>query len=141
MKNHYEQNLSFLISFGIMFIAFFGNAQTPQYSNSTISTGGNSIPLSWNSAGARGDLLFPVGDFGTVPNGKYISTIYMACGSSGTGTALYDFLEISLKQDNVTALNSGSWTTGMVTVLSTTSYSINNTIGQWFAIELETPFP
>jgi hypothetical protein len=68
------------------------------------------------------------------------SARYMVCGSGGTGAASYDHLKITMKQANVTALNSGSWTPGMEEVFYSTSYTINNTIGQWFAIELETPF-
>jgi hypothetical protein len=116
------------------------HAQNPTYANATYTAGGNSIPLSWSSAGARGEQLYPVGTFGSVPSGMFISKIYMVCGSGGTGTAAYDHMKITMKQENVSALNSGSWTTGMEEVLFSTNYTIDNTIGQWFAFELETPF-
>lgn len=134
---HLDLKFAFIIAFAL--ISTVGFAQ-PEYYNATYTSGGNSIPLSWSSGGARGEQLYPVGTFGTVPAGKYISKIYWVCGSGGTGTASYDHLKITMKQANVTALNSGSWSSGMTTVFESTSYSIDNTIGQWFAIELETPF-
>ena len=95
-------------------IGLFGlqdvQAQNPTYANATYSAGGNSIPLSWTSAGAKGEQLYPVGAFGSVPSGMFISKMYMVCGSGGTGAASYDHLKITMKQANVTALNSGSWT-------------------------------
>jgi hypothetical protein len=115
-------------------------AQNPTYANATYTAGGNSIPLSWSSAGARGEQLYPVGTFGSVPSGMFISKIYMVCGSGGTGTAAYDHMKITMKQANVTALNSGSWTSGMEEVFYSNNYTLDNTIGQWFAFELDTPF-
>ncbi|MCO4805380.1 MAG: T9SS type A sorting domain-containing protein [Flavobacteriales bacterium] len=136
MKNFTQRSLFILV---LSLLSIGGIAQ-PEYYNATYSSGGNSIPLSWSSNGARGEQLYPVGTFGSVPSGKFISKIYWVCGSGGTGSAIYDHLKITMKQANVTALNSGSWTTGMTTVFESSSYTIDNTIGQWFAIELETPF-
>ncbi|GAB5538507.1 MAG: hypothetical protein Salg2KO_06100 [Salibacteraceae bacterium] len=114
----------------------------PEYANWTGGTsGGNSIPYSWVTAGCRGEQLFPAGDFGAVPAGKQISRIYYYTQSSGNGSADYDFLKIFLKQENVSALNSGSYTTGMTEVLSSTNFNIQNVNGQWFSIELDQPFP
>lgn len=131
-----------ILTFAIWLIPLADILAQPQYYNSNVNTsGGNSIPWAWNSQGVRGEQLYPAGVFGTVPAGQYISTIYMGCSSSGTGTAQYDFIEISMKQDNVTTLSGSSWTSGLTQVFSTNSMTINNTIGQWFAITLDTPFP
>ena len=123
----------------IALLPFYGTSQ--EYFNVATSSGGNSIPLSWTSAGAKGEQLWPAGDFGAVPSGKQISRIYYFTHSSGNGSAPYDHLRISMKQENVANLSSGSWTTGITEVFFSSNYTINNINGQWFSIDLDNPFP
>ncbi|MCB0482397.1 MAG: hypothetical protein KDC83_13295, partial [Flavobacteriales bacterium] len=115
------------------------NAQPMFHTNPTISSGGNSIPLSYSS-GCRGQQVYPVGVFGTPPSGQAITTIYFMPGTSYTGTRTYSQFHVSLKQANISSLST-TYETGMTNVFSSTNYSISYVGGQWFAITLQKPFP
>src|SRR5690606_20746354 len=52
----------------------------------------------------------------------------------------YAFLEIKLGQQNLAMLNTGQWVGNMTTVFSESNYAMPLQQGEWFAIELETPF-
>lgn len=113
---------------------------TPQYHNGMAPSNGNSIPLAYTSSGVKGQALYPVGVFGTVPSGMKITKIYYAAYTGSTGSSSYSQLHIALKQDNISSLSSSSYVTGVTNVFSSTSYTISYVGGYWFAITLQTPF-
>lgn len=116
-------------------------AQIPQYHNGPLDlTNGNSIPLAFSASGMRGQLLFPVGIFGSPPAGHQITKIYWAPYSGSTGTVNYSQLHISLKQANISALSTTSYEPNTSLVFSSTNYTINFVAGNWFEIALQTPF-
>lgn len=114
---------------------------TPQHYNSLTSSGGNSIPFSNNTNGYRGQFLFPSGVFGvTQPGLIHKLYFYVNSGSIGS-TVTYSTMNIQLKQENLTALNSGSWVTGMTNVLTANNVTYGPTaIGEWFEVPLTVPF-
>lgn len=131
------------VAFGLFGLSDL-SAQNPEYSNGPLTgTGGNSIPFSWSSAGARGQLLYPAGIFGSnLPSGEYITKLYFSANATGgpPNPVTYQFIEIALKQDNLSSLNSGSWETGTTVVLSESNFSTYPVAYQWYSIELTTPF-
>ena len=116
-------------------------AQPPQYHNGPLNTSsGNSIPLAFNASGVRGQLLYPVGVFGTPPGGHQITDLYWAAYTLSTGSSTYSQLHISMKQANISSLSTTAYETGMTIVFSSTSYTITYVGGNWFKITLQTPF-
>ncbi|GAB5538508.1 MAG: hypothetical protein Salg2KO_06110 [Salibacteraceae bacterium] len=139
MKSIFKFSLAIFCS--VIFAPLESNAQVPEYYNQTTYTNGNSVPFAYQTSGVRSDILWPAGDFGVVPSGKAIKTIYIQSYPLNEGLKTYGHLRISMKQENVTTLNSSAWETGMTEVLYTTNLTINASSTQWGAIELDNAFP
>jgi len=122
------------------------NAQgpQPQYHTNAAASPGNSIPFAYNASGCRGQQVYPVGTFSPQPpSGQVITKVYFRAesGSTGTGITTYSQFHISLKQANISSLSSSAWEVGMTQVYSSTNFTISRVTGQWFEIELQSPFP
>lgn len=114
----------------------------PTYSNGPYVPGnGNSIPFSYQSIGCRLQHLYPANHF-SAPAGQAINKIYFTTynGLVPPNPGQYAFLEIKLGQQNLAMLNTGQWVGNMTTVFSESNYAMPLQQGEWFAIELETPF-
>lgn len=117
-------------------------AQTPQHAYVSNSTATNSIPLGGGTwASQRNQWVYGVGDFGTVPGGKAITSIYLRQGTISDPAATFTNFEIKLGQPNMTSGFNGTWITGLTTVLSSSSYNMPaSSASQWLKIDLQTPF-
>ncbi len=113
-------------------------AQTPQYSY--VGTSNNIYPLQSTSLNMC-QWLFTPGDFGgTVPTGVFITTIYLKPSNIGTfASSTFTNLQIKMGSTTITSLTSGTWNSGLTTVLNAT-YTLNPTSTTWIPITLSTPF-
>jgi PKD repeat protein len=113
-------------------------AQTPMVFKGG-GTGGNVIPLgsgtTWQNR--RAQYLYTPSDLTNVQGGL-INRIYLR--TSSTGTSTYGSLTIRLTQNNMTSFVSGAFVTPLTTVYTAPTTTINHTGGNWFAINLQTPF-
>jgi len=129
---------SFLLIF--LSLAFFVQAQTPQYYNSNTPGNSNSFPFNQNPGKATQWLFLP-GDFSQpapLPSGKKITTIYFHASSSGTRT--FSNLTVLMKQDTITQLPLATLWGPMDTVYYESSATLTATSGGWFSITLETQY-
>gem|GEM_PF-1495993 len=128
----------------LFLVAFMATSwgQTPQYTYVSNRTATNSIPLGGGTwASQRGQLIYGVGDFGTVPGGMAITTLYLRQGAISDGAATFANFSIKLGQPNMTSGFNGTWITGLSTVLSSSSYSMpSSTATQWLKFDLDVPF-
>lgn len=112
----------------------------PQYSVGSTTSGANSIPFGTGTwADSRCQMLYLPSDFGSVPAGMAISTIYFVPTSSGAVT--FTDLVIDIGQDNITTLTNSSWVAGLTNAFNRASYSTTRTTNQWWAITLDNPIP
>ncbi|HCS19876.1 MAG TPA: hypothetical protein DIW47_04835 [Bacteroidetes bacterium] len=144
----YSKSLQFLKStgclLGLFWLTFSGSlwAQTPQHAYVSNSTATNSIPLGGSVwADQRNQWIYGVGDFGTVPGGMAITTLYLRQGTISDPACTWTNFSIKLGQPNMTSGFNGTWITGLTTVLSSTSYSMPATsANQWLQFDLDVPF-
>lgn len=144
----YYKSLQFLkragFLLGILWLSLSGplSAQTPQYAYVSNSTATNSIPLGGGTwASQRNQWVYGVGDFGSVPGGMAITTLYLRQGTISDPAATFTNFEIKLGQPNMTSGFNGTWITGLTTVLSSASYSMPATsANQWLTFTLDVPF-
>ena len=117
-------------------------AQTPQYTFVSNSTATNSIPLGGSVwASQKNQWVYGVGDFGTVPGGMAITTLYLRQSTISDPSATFTNFHIKLGQPNMTSGFNGSWVTGLSTVLSSSSYTLPATsANQWLQFDLDVPF-
>lgn len=130
--------LFFLI--GLFVLSQFSAFAQPQYSVGSTTSGSNSIPFGTGTYNdSRCQMLYLPSDFGTVPAGMAISTIYFV--PSSTGSATFSDIRVDIGQDNITSLSSSSWVSGLTTALSNGSYTFTRTTSQWWALTLDNPIP
>lgn len=129
---------------GILWLSLSGPlwAQTPQHAYVSNSTATNSIPLGGGTwASQRNQWVYGVGDFGSVPGGMAITTLYLRQGTISDPSATFTNFEIKLGQPNMTSGFNGTWITGLTTVLSSASYTMPATsANQWLTFTLDVPF-
>jgi PKD repeat protein len=126
------------ILLGILLISVAGFAQ-PQYFNNTYVGGANSIPFSPNSSTTfqRAQFVWGPGAFTGATAGA-INKVYFYAASTTTST--FTSFVVKLGTSATNPLSSTAWfTTGMVTALSSSSYTITTTTSGWAAITLTTP--
>lgn len=116
-------------------------AQTPQYSLGT-NAGTNSIPLSSGVAtSTRCQFIYQAGEFGVIPTGMAISTIYVRVGTA-TGASTFSNFQVDVGQSSVTTLGGTTWETGLTNALTTPTFSVGAvTLSQWVPIVFTTPIP
>src|SRR5438552_1502410 len=119
MKNKKNVNRAFIFICGL-FICFYVNAQTPMYVTTTTLAGGNTIPFYYTGTGCRGQQLYPVGSFGTVPGGMMINRLYFAFSTAGT--QLYSNMEIRIGQANISVLST-TYEVGLTQALNEVNWS------------------
>lgn len=102
-------------------------------------TGTNVIPLGsgtiWQNR--RAQYLYTPTDLTNVQGGL-INRIYFR--TSSTGTSTYGSLTIRLTQNNMTTFASGAFVTPLTTVYTAPTTTITTLGGNWFFINLQTPF-
>lgn len=128
----------------LLFISTWASAQTPTFFWDQNNTGTNSIPLGGGTwADQRNQWLYPPGDFGNVPGGRGIWRIWLKAGTGTYAAADYANFVVRMGQpNNLSGGLPGTWITGLQTVLSRSVYTIPATTpSQWFAIDLDIPFP
>ena len=133
-----------LIVITMILTSIISKGQIPTYSNGIANTtsGGNSIPFSFDNLGKRGQLLFPSGaSFGNPAPGQMITKIYFAAYTPTIPVAT-TYTNFTLKMGNTSLTTlSGTWVTaGMTTVLTAPSITINPQSSTWFSFTLATPF-
>ena len=129
-------------------------AQNPDFYNSTASASVNNYPLS-STIYNKAQWLFAPGEFGSggtgVGTAAYagsITKIFLRLGNTVNPAATYTNFSISLSQNigtstgfGSTAGNSYNFTTGMVQVFSSSSFTMTGaTANSWYGITLSTPF-
>ncbi len=130
----------FVVFVLLLVLGFTTNINSQTYFNHNDSTGlSNAFPFSQN-AGKAVNLLIRPGEFGPVPSGNQITTIYFLI-STTTGTRTFNELRILMAQDVITDLNASHFYDGPYdTVYYRASETFTYVNNRWFSITLDHPF-
>ncbi|MBC7383714.1 MAG: hypothetical protein H7296_12110, partial [Bacteroidia bacterium] len=127
-------------AFVFFLISFVTFSQTPMFMNSSTAGGGNSIPFNPNIS-----TIFQRAQFAWAPasfSGSFsglITKVYFN-STSATSTTFSNFI-LLLGTSTTNPINSTAWySTGMLTCLNSSAYSVTTLTNGWFEITLTTPF-
>lgn len=118
----------------LMMVAEYASSQT-YYTSTSNST--NIFPFQTTSSN-KIQWLFYNSDFNTPMPAGNITRLYIQPNSSATTT--YTNLTIKMGTTSITAMTTGPWVAGLTTVYTATSTTIVAVSGNWFYIDLQTPF-
>jgi hypothetical protein len=129
------------VVFFSLFSRSIGYAQTPTYSYTVTSPSNNAFPLQSTTTNMV-QWLFTPSDFSpTVPTGVNITTIYLKPSTITSGSnPTFTSFQIKIGNTSLNSLVSGTWNTGLTTVLSSASYGMTVSGTNWIPITLTTPF-
>jgi hypothetical protein len=109
-------------------------------SNINYTGGSNSFPLNASSTGSnKVQFLYRPSDFNTTPGTMLITKIYFKPATTRSNQSITNFT-IKLANSSLTTLTTGSWLTGLTTVVGPTTTTISTTANSWYGIQLATPF-
>jgi len=125
----------------LAFIVFIGiNSSLAQQVYKSGGTSLSTFLFSYPSYAAKSQCIFLPSDLTNTMSGS-ITTLYYKYGESGTPQTMYNY---TIKMGQTTSTSFGvtnDFFTGLTAVLSAASYIIPaGTTGNWFAIQLTTPF-